>query len=124
MQGDVVRVVAGGAPLTATIDPAVHRSVVEGALARQERVLVEIEPDGGAVIVGALRTRPTPGLESADEFVIEAKRVAVRADEISLATAAAAVVLRAVGEVETYADRIVSRAEGLHRLVGRMLKLN
>jgi hypothetical protein len=32
--------------------------------------------------------------------------------------------VRAVGEIETYAERIVSRAEGVHKIIGRMLRLN
>ena len=108
----------------AKLDPAVHPAVIEGACKRGERVLVE-ENEDGLVVIGALRTQPTPGIDEADSYAIKAKRIALEgADEVSLTTQTAAVVLRAVGEVETFAERIISRAEGVHKIVGRMLRLN
>ena len=44
--------------------------------------------------------------------------------ELSLSAQTAALVLRAAGEVETFAERIISRAEGVHKIIGRMLRLN
>jgi hypothetical protein len=121
--GVVVHV--GGARVVGSVDPSVHPAVLEGALRRGERVLVEQGADGGVVIIGALRTQPTPGVDQADAYVIEAKRITLEAsDEVSVTTRTAAVVLRAIGEVETYADRIISRAEGVHKIVGRILRLN
>jgi hypothetical protein len=108
----------------AKLDPAVHRSVIEGACRRQERVLVE-ENEEGFVVIGALRTQPTPGIDEAESYAIKAKRVAIEgSEEVSLSTQTAAVVVRAVGEVETFAERIISRAEGVHKIIGRMLRLN
>jgi len=108
----------------AKLDPAVHPTVIEGARRRKERVLVE-EIDGAFVVIGALRTQPTPGIDEAESFAIKAKRISLEgAEEVSLSTQTAAVVLRAVGEVETFAERIISRAEGVHKIVGRMLRLN
>jgi len=108
----------------AKLDPAVHPSVIEGACARRERVLVE-ENEEGFVVIGALRTQPTPGIDKAESYEIKAKRISLEgAEEVSLTTQTAAVVLRAVGEVETFAERIISRAEGVHKIVGRMLRLN
>lgn len=108
----------------AKLDPSVHPSVIEGACRRHERVLVE-ENEEGLVVIGALRTQPTPGIDEAESYAIKAKRIAIEAgDEVSLTTQTAAVVLRAVGEVETFAERIISRAEGVHKIVGRMLRLN
>lgn len=108
----------------AKLDPAVHPSVIEGACRRRERVLVE-ENEDGFVVIGALRTQPTPGIDEAESYAIKAKRVTVEgAEEVSLSAQTAAVVLRAAGEVETFADRIISRAEGVHKIIGRMLRLN
>lgn len=119
----VVRLGAG--QISARIDASVHPAVIAGAHARGERVLVEVAADGQVVVVGALRTRPTPGIDVAEEYSIEAARVSIEAtEEISLSTRTASVVLRALGEVETYADRILSRAESVHKIVGRMLRLN
>lgn len=108
----------------AKLDPSVHSSVIEGACRRGERVLVE-DGEEGLVVIGALRTQPTPGIDEAESYAIKAKRIALEgAEEVSLSTQTAAVVLRAVGEVETFAERIISRAEGVHKIVGRMLRLN
>jgi hypothetical protein len=108
----------------AKLDPAVNPTVIEGACRRGERVLVE-ENSEGLVVIGALRTQPTPGIDEAESYAIKAKRIALEgSEELSLTAQTAAVVLRAVGEVETFAERIISRAEGVHKIVGRMLRLN
>jgi hypothetical protein len=115
----------GSALVPATLDPSVHPVVIEGARARRERVLVEEAADGSLVILGALRAQPTPGIDTAEAYSIKAKRVSVEAEEeISLSAQTAALAIRAVGEVETFAERIVSRAEGVHKIIGRMLRLN
>ena len=124
VSGSEVVLDLGGELVTAALDPSVHPSVIAGAHARGERVLVEQQGDH-LVVLGALRTRPTPGIDAADEYAIEAKRISLRAEEeLSLRAQTSALVLRAIGEVETYADRIVSRAESVHKIVGRMLRLN
>lgn len=122
---DLLTLRIGGERVTARRDPSVHPVVLRGAHARGERVLAEHRVDEGWVVVGALRTRPAPGIDVAEEYTIEAERVHIRGgSEVSLTARAASIVLRAMGEVETYAERILSRAEGLHKLVGRMLRLN
>lgn len=120
------RIVLGFGKTTADakLDAAVHKTVIEGACRRGERVLVE-ENEDGLLVIGALRTQPTPGIDEAESYAIKAKRVTLDgSEEVSLSTQTAAVVLRAVGEVETFAERIISRAEGVHKIVGRMLRLN
>lgn len=120
------RIVLGFGKTTADakLDAAVHKTVIEGACRRGERVLVE-ENEEGLLVIGALRTQPTPGIDEAESYAIKAKRITLDgSEEVSLSTQTAAVVLRAVGEVETFAERIISRAEGVHKIVGRMLRLN
>ena len=120
-----VVVAIGNARMDATLDPSVSPVVIEGACARGERVLVEEGEDGALVVLGALRAQPTPGIDAAEEYAIKAKRVSLEAsEELSLTAQAAALVLRAAGEVETYADRILTRAESVHKIVGRILRLN
>lgn len=115
----------GGSLVRGALDPSVHPVVIEGARARRERVLVEEAEDGTLVILGALRAQPTPGIDAAEAYSIKAKRVSVEAEqEISLSAQTAALALRAAGEVETFAERIISRAEGVHKIIGRMLRLN
>jgi hypothetical protein len=125
LREDGVMLGIGATLLPAKLDPSVHPTVLEGARARHERVLVEEREGGTLVVIGALRTQPTPGVDAAESYSIKAKRISLEAgEELSLSAQTAAVVLRAVGEVETYAERIISRAEGVHKIVGRMLRLN
>lgn len=125
VEGQRIRLAIGGKIVMATRDPGLHPAVLASAQARGERVLVERGEDGNWTVVGALRTQPTPGLEAAEEYTIEADRVTIRGKrEVSLVAEAAGLAVRAAGEVEAYAERIVSRAEGLHKIVGRILKIN
>lgn len=120
-----VVVALGGVLLPATLDPSVSPVVIEGACARGERVLVEEGADGVLVVLGALRAQPTPGIDVGDDYAIRAKRISLEAgEEVSLTAQTAALVLRAAGEVETYAERIISRAESVHKIIGRILRLN
>ena len=113
-----------GEVVPAKIDVSVSRVVLEGARERGERVVVEQDGDE-LVVIGALRAQPTPGVDAADEYTIKAKRLKLEAgQELSLCAQTAALVLRAAGEVETFAERIISRAEGVHKIIGRMLRLN
>lgn len=117
---------AGGGTLRARAAATLHRAVLETALGRGEPVLIERGPGGIVSVVGALRTQPTPGVDKMEEIKLEADRVEIKGrEEVSLSTSGVAqIALRAVGEVETYASRIISRAEEVHKIVGRMLRLN
>ncbi len=128
--GDQLVARSGDEVLPVRVDSAVHRSVIDGAIARGERVLVELDEDG-PVVVGALRTQPTPGIDRAERYEIEADSIALRGErvtvdgqEIALSSETARLVLRAAGEIESFAERIISRASGVHKIVGRMLRLN
>lgn len=130
LEGGAGVVDVAGRSLKASIDDAVDEAVLETALRRGERVLVEVTGDR-AIIVGALRTQATPGIERAERFDIQAgevtiaaTRVSVDGDEVALNSKTARLVLRAAGEIESFAERIVSRASGVHKIVGRMLRLN
>ena len=93
---------------------------ITGDIAEYEHSLPWVQP-----VLGALRAQPTPGIDIGETYAIKAKRVSLEAEEeVSLAAQTAALVLRAAGEVETYADRIVSRAESVHKIIGRILRLN
>ncbi len=130
LAGELATVEVGGRPLKATIDAAVDKAVLETARKRGERVLVELSGER-AVVVGALRTQATPGVDKAERFEIEADevriaatRVSIDGEEVALSSTTARLVLRAAGEIESFAERIVSRASGVHKIVGRMLRLN
>jgi hypothetical protein len=124
LEGGNARIRVGSVEVTASLDASVHPSVVATAIARGERVIVQRE-DGAWVLLGVLRTSPTPGIEEADEYVIRAARVRVRAgDEFTVASGAASFAVRAYGTIETLAEQITSRASAVHKIVGRMLHLN
>ena len=124
LEGDLVRIRAGSGVVMAKLDPSVHPSVVATAVARGERVIVQREDDAW-IVVGVLRTSPTPGIEEAEEYVIKAARVRVRAaDEMTIAAGTASIAVRAYGAVETIAEQITSRASAVHKIIGRMLHLN
>lgn len=119
-----VEVELAGRLLCAAIDSAVHALVIDGACARGEALLATVEGER-VTVVGALRTQPTPGVDAMDEITLEARRVnLVGGEEVQIRSGVAIIALRAVGEVETYAERIVSRAEELQKIVARMLRLN
>jgi hypothetical protein len=124
-EGDL-EINVGGQMMTARSAPHVAVEVLRTACERGEPVLVERAPSGDVLVVGALRTQATPGVDKMEHVAIEADRIELKGrKEISLATSGVAqIALRAAGEIETYADRIVSRAEELHKIVGRMLRLN
>ncbi len=80
---------------------------------------------GGLVVLGALRTAPTPGVDKADEYLIEAKRVELRGDDrVAIVSGAAQILVNAIDRVEIAAKDITSRARRVHKLVGRILHLN
>jgi hypothetical protein len=128
--GDALELELRGQRMNARRDAAVHPEVIVSALARSEVVLVEIS-GGEAWVVGALRTQPALGSDRVDDVDLRAarirlaaERVEIEGEEVSLSSKTARVVLRAAGEIESFADRIVSRASGVHKIVGRMLRLN
>lgn len=108
----------------ASLDAALDPIVVRTAIARKERLIAQWE-EGSPVVLGALRTTPTPGVDAGDHFVIEARRVEVQADhEFAVVTGKASFVMRAHGYIESFARDITTRASGVHKLIGRMLRLN
>jgi hypothetical protein len=125
IEGSALRIDVGGQLVEAARDPSVHAAVLEGAMARGERVLVERNAEGAWTVIGALRTQPTPGVDVVEQYTIEADRVTIRGrTDVTLTSETAGLVVRALGEVESYADRIISRAEGVHKIIGRILRLN
>lgn len=114
----------GEGPVEASLDPSVEAAVVSTALRRRERLLAQEELTGW-VVVGALRTSATPGVDEGDEFFIKARRVAiVVAHEFNVVTGTASFAMRAIGHIETMAHDITTKAASVHKLVGRMIRLN
>lgn len=125
IDGDRVRVTMRGRAFSAVRDETLHPTVLRGAQQRGERVLVERGDAGEWLVIGVLRTQPTPGIDVGEAFTIEADTVTVKGHtEVTLAAESASVTVRAEGEIESQAPRILTRAEGLHKITGRTLKLN
>jgi hypothetical protein len=106
-------------PVAATIDDGVDRALVEGAAARGDKVLVEVEPGAMPVVVGLVQTRVPETLElRADRVVIEA------GSELLLRSGRGALRIRQDGDVELVGSRISTLSRGLFRVVGKILRLN
>lgn len=118
------RFTLGDAEVEAVLDETLSPRVLETALVRGERVIAQRE-GGTWVVLGALRTAPTPGVDEGDDVVIKAKRLRIQTEnEVSLTSGATTLVLRAQGLIETLAQDITTRATGIHKLVGRFIRLN
>jgi len=106
-------------PLTIPLAPEVDGEVVDDAIANRDLVMVEVEPDGQPVVVGALRSRIPEKLRlRAQQIEIEGER------EVLIRSGRAAARLRSDGDVEIVGSRISASSRGLFRLVGRILRLN
>jgi len=119
-----VRLLLGSRAVTATLDPPLDPLVIRTALERQERVIAQAEGNG-FVVLGALRTSATPGVDAIDDITLRAKRVAIEGQhEVRITSGSASFVMRARGYIESVATDITSRASSLHKIVGRMIRLN
>jgi len=108
-----------GAPVTAIIDEGVDRELVKRAMAGNEAVLVEVDPEVGPVIVGVVQTRLP------DEVEIKARKVVIDAEEeLTMRAGRGAMRIREDGDVELVGSRISTMSRGLFRIVGRVLRLN
>lgn len=118
------RIALGGSAFEAKVDASVDAAVLHTAVRRGERAIVQ-EEAGAWVVLGVLRTAATPGVDEMDDLELRAKRIALVADhEVRLSTGQASVVLRARGYIESIANDITTRATSLHKIIGRMLRLN
>lgn len=123
-EGGKLEIKMGNKIMPALLDPMVHPAVIRTADESGEPVMVE-QRDGELYVVGALRTQPTPGVDKMETINLEAEHINLKAKtDITMTSGVAAIAVRAIGEVETYAERIMSRAESVHKIIGRMLRLN
>lgn len=108
-----------GAAVTASIDDGVDAELVKRAMDGNEAVLVEADPEVGAVIVGVVQTRVP------DVAEIKARKVVIDAgEELLLRSGRGALRIREDGDVELVGSRISTLSRGLFRIVGRVLRLN
>lgn len=120
----VVTLQLGGASVAARIDPALDLAVLRTAIERGERVIAQ-PAAGDWVVLGGLRTQATPGVDEAEEYAIRAGRVKIHAaHEVALRAGEASLVMRATGIIETLSRDITTRARAVHKIVGRLVRLN
>lgn len=123
-QGNVVTLRSADVEWAATLHPSVDPVVIRRAAARGELTIVQRVSDSWQVI-GVLRTSATPGLDPGDDYLIEARRVTLRAEhELVLTSGAARFALAAFGRIECIARHITSRASAVHKIIGRVIQLN
>lgn len=108
-----------GDAVEADLDEGVDPDLVKRALESGARVLVEIDPDLGPLVVGVVQRRIPAKVEIRGEtVVIEAER------EILLRAGRGAMRIREDGDIEVVGSRISTMSRGLFRIVGRVLRLN
>lgn len=118
-----LRVGRDGAELPGRLSTSVSPIVIRTAIERGERVIVVDE--GELLVLGVLRTSPTPGIDKGEDYLIEANRVELRGnDRVAIVSGAAQIVVNAIDRVEVLARDVTSRARRVHKLVGRILHLN
>jgi hypothetical protein len=106
-------------PVEADLDEGVDAELVQRAMENGDRVLVEIDPALGPLVVGVVQRRVPAKVELRGEtVVIEADR------EILLRTGRGAMRIREDGDIEVVGSRISTMSRGLFRIVGRVLRLN
>ncbi|MGE5788938.1 MAG: hypothetical protein ACM3ZE_30395 [Myxococcales bacterium] len=123
-QGGAITLRFGDVEATASLHASVDPVVVRRAFERGEFVIAQQQPEGWLVL-GVLRTSATPGLDIGDEYLIEARRVTLRAEhELLLTTGVARIAVAAVGRIESIARHITSRASMVQKIIGRVIQLN
>jgi len=114
-----VRVRRDSEPLRAEIAEELDRELLGDAIRDGQLLLAEWPEQGTPLVVGVVQTRRASRLRfSADEITLDASR------ELLLRSGAAALRLRATGDVELVGSRISAVSRGVMRLIGRLLRLN
>lgn len=118
------RVRVGGVERAATLDPTVDPALVEEARASGARVVLDLSEPPAAVIVGTLTTARPVTLDRNGDLAVRARRIVLDAAERGLLRLPGAFVEVKSGEIELYANRVVTRARELAKTLAAMIKLN
>jgi hypothetical protein len=103
-------------------DPSVDPALIEEAMQRGARVLVD--QSGEPCIVGVIATQRSVVIDSEGRVDAKVRSFSVDAREEVLLKVPGAF-MRAVGrEVEVYGDRVLTRARDLAKIMSAMIKLN
>jgi len=103
-------------------DPSVDPRVVDEAAASGARVVVDLGAE--PVIVGALVTARPVTVGRDGVLALEVKRFVVTAAEEAMIRTQSAFVQVKGADVESYGNRVVSRARELLKVLGRNVRIN
>lgn len=116
------RVRAGRETFIAVCDPSVDPALLDEAVRTGARVVVDLADE--PVIAGALSTSRAVTYDREGAVLIEARRFVVTAAEEALLRTRAAFVQVKGGDVESFGERVVSRARELLKVLGRNVRIN
>jgi hypothetical protein len=103
-------------------DPSVDPRVVDEAAASGARVVVDLGAE--PVIVGALVTARPVTVDRDGVLALEVRRFVVTAAEEAMIRTRSAFVQVKGADVESYGNRVVSRARELLKVLGRNVRIN
>lgn len=121
-EGERWRVRAGGAEALAALEPTVDPALIEAARASGARVVLELGE--APVIVGTLQTARALTVGRDGDVDVEARAFTVTATEKVVMRAPGAFVMVSSGEVEVFANRVLTRAREVARTLAAMIKFN
>ncbi len=122
LDDDRWRVRVGAQTLMAQRDPAVDPALLDAAHREGARVVLDLA--GDAVIAGTLTTaRPVTVARDGSVQLDVTRFVVTAAEEAMLRTRAAFVQVKGA-DVETFGERVVSRARELLKVLGRNVRIN
>lgn len=121
-EGQGWRVRIGAAEYVLPVDDSVDPALLEEARASGARVVVEASE--APVIVGLLATRKALQVERDGAVNARVRSFSVTAEEKALLRAPGAFLQVTAGEVELYADRVLTRARQMAKILATLIKLN
>lgn len=121
-EGDSWRVRAGGAEALASVDASVDGALLEAARASGARVVLELGE--APLIVGTLQTARALTVGRDGDVDVAARAFTVTATEKVVMRVPGAFVMVSSGEVEVFANRVLTRAREVARTLAAMIKFN
>jgi hypothetical protein len=118
------RLRVGAVERLATLDPTVDPALVDEARVTGARVVVDTSEPPAVVIVGLLTTARPVTLDRNGDLAVRARRIVFDATERALLRLPGAFFEVKPGEIELYANRVVTRARELAKTLAAMIKLN
>ena len=121
-EGDSWRVKGGGAEALAGVDASVDAALIEAARTSGARVVLELSE--APVIVGTLQTARAVTVGRDGDVDVDARAFTVTATEKVVMRVPGAFVMVSSGEVEVFANRVLTRAREVAKTLAAMIKFN